>query len=114
MRSTQKQQDEAKELLQRLEETYDSIPNVDQAIAEVEKRAELLETDQVNCGVILAQANASRSGIDIGKVLTTDQSTAFVGLPASVVGKVNLRVSEVTTQGGSTSHVGVFAENISI
>lgn len=114
MRSTQKQQDEARELLQRLEETYDSISNVDQAIAEVEKRAELLETDQVNSGVIFAQANASRSGIDIGKILTTDQSNAFVGLPASVVGKVDLRISEVTTQGGSTSHVGVFAENISI
>ncbi|KAH7069997.1 hypothetical protein BKA63DRAFT_519941 [Paraphoma chrysanthemicola] len=114
MRNTQEQQIEAKRHLEELEEGYDSAANVDEAIAEVEKRIDLLEMEKVNCGVVFAQANSSRSGIDIGKVLTTDDSTAFVGLPISVVGKVNLRVGEVTTQGGSTSYVGVFAENVSI
>ncbi|KAH7066500.1 hypothetical protein FB567DRAFT_542258 [Paraphoma chrysanthemicola] len=114
MRNTQEQQAEANRRLEQLEETYDGATDANEAIAEVEKRIELLEMEMVNCGVVFAQTKSSRSGIDIGKVLTTDNSKAFVGLPPSVVGKVNLRVGEVTTQAGSTSHVGVFADNVSI
>jgi len=109
---TKKEKETSQELVQQLEEEHDGSTEYDQAIAEVEKRKAVLEADQVACGVVFAQAESSRSGIDIGKVLTSDQSKAFVGLPPSVVGKVNLRVGEVTTQRGSTSFVGVFGGSI--
>lgn len=96
--------------IEQLEENHDGSPEMDQAINELQKRAENLQNDQVASGVVFAQAESSRSGIDIGKVVTSDNSNAYVGLPASVVGRVNLRVKEVTTQIGSTSHVGVFGE----
>jgi hypothetical protein len=76
------------------------------------KQEKIIGASQVSCGVVFAQAESSRSGVDIGKILTTEKSRAFVGLPPRVVGKVNLRVGEVTTQGGSTSHVGLYPEDI--
>jgi hypothetical protein len=95
-----------------LESTYDGSDEADQAMDEAQKRAEIIQAYQVSCGVVFAQAESSRSGIDIGQVMTTDDSFACVGLPSSVVGKVNLRVGQVTTQRGSMSHVGVFAEDL--
>jgi hypothetical protein len=107
------QQTEAQKRIKQLEEEHDGTAEFDQAIDEATKRAQILEADQVSCGVVFTQAESMRSGIDIGKVLTAQKSTAFVGLPPSVVGKVNLRIREVTTTEGSTSHVGVFG-NVNI
>jgi hypothetical protein len=102
------QQTDARTRIQELEEEHDGSADFDQAIEEATKRVQVLEADQVSCGVVFAQAESMRSGIDIGKVLTSQKSTAYVGMPPSVVGKVNLRIGEVTTQDGATSHVGVF------
>lgn len=110
MTRTLDQSTEAALRINELEHEHNGSADFDGAIEEVKKRVEVLELDQVSCGVAFAQAKSCRSGIDIAKVLTTDKSIAFVGLPASVVGKVNLRVGEVTTQGGSTAHVGVFGD----
>jgi hypothetical protein len=98
------QQTDARTRIQELEEEHDGSADFDQAIEEATKRVQVLEADQVSCGVVFAQAESMRSGIDIGKVLTSQN----VGMPPSVVGKVNLRIREVTTQDGATSHVGVF------
>jgi hypothetical protein len=106
------QQIEAENRSQQLEEDHDGTAEYDQAIDEVAKRIEVLEADKVSCGVVFAQVRSKRSGIDIGKVLTTDKSLAYVGLPQNVVGKINLRIGEVTTQGESTSHVGVFKDDV--
>jgi hypothetical protein len=78
--------------IEELECNDDGSDEVDQAIEEAQKRAELIKAGRVSCGVVFAQAESSRSGIDIGKVLTTEKSLAFVGLPQGVVGKVNLRL----------------------
>jgi hypothetical protein len=102
------QRAEAQKRIQQLEEEHDGTADFDQAIEEATRRVQVLEADQVSCGVVFAQAESTRSGIDIVKVLTSQKSIAFVGLPPSVVGKVNLRIGEVTTTDGSTSHVGVF------
>jgi hypothetical protein len=102
------QQADARTRIQELDEEHDGTADFDQAIEEATKRIQVLEADQVSCGVVFAQAESMRSGIDIGKVLTSQKSTAYVGLPASVIGKVNLRIGEVKTQDSATSHVGVF------
>jgi transposase-like protein len=95
-----------------LENSYDGSDEAVEAVDEVKKRAEIIQANQISCGVIYTQAESSTSGIDIGEVMTTDDSSAYIGLPPSVVGKVNLRVKQVTTQRGSTSHVGVFGGNM--
>ncbi|KAF2874658.1 hypothetical protein BDV95DRAFT_591463 [Massariosphaeria phaeospora] len=100
--------------VEELENAHDGSDETDQTIEAAERRAEIIRAGQVSCGVVFAQAESSRSGIDIGNILTTDKSIAFVGLPANAVAKVNLRVQEVTTQGGSTSHVGVFRGDLSL
>lgn len=96
--------------IEQLEDDHDGTPEIDQAIDEARKRVENLQNDQVASSVVFAQAESSRSGIDIGKYVTSEESMAFLGLPASVVGRVDLRVREVNTSMGSTSHVGVFGE----
>ena len=98
--------------IEQLENSDDGSDEIDQAIDDARKRAQIIEANQVSCGVVFTQAESSRSGVDIGQVMTTDDSFAYVGLPSSVVGKVNLRVERVTTQRGSTSHVGVFREDL--
>jgi acetoin utilization deacetylase AcuC-like enzyme len=100
--------------IEELENSYDGSDEADQAMDEAKKRAETIQASQVSCGVVFAQAESSRSGIDIGQVLTTDDSFAYVALPSSVVGKVNLRVGIVTTQRGSTSHVGAVADDLKL
>lgn len=78
------------------------------AIQEVEKQSRLLEADQVSCGVVFSQVQSKRSGQDIKNIITSANSSALVGMPASVVGKVNQRISDVRTDGGSTAFVGIF------
>jgi acetylornithine deacetylase/succinyl-diaminopimelate desuccinylase-like protein len=98
-----------------LDDTHDGPPEeVDHALDEATRRAKILEDHQVSCGVLFAQAKSMRSGINIGNVLTSEESKAIVGLPDNVVGEVNLRVGDVTTQGRSTSYVGVYPRDINL
>lgn len=96
--------------MEQLEENYDGTPEMYQAINGLQKLAGNLQNDQVASSVVFAQAESNRRAINIVKVLTSDNSNAYVGLPASIVGRVNLRVKEVTAQARSTSHVRIFGE----
>lgn len=115
---TKKQQDEAhdrkQELQEEPEDEEDGGAQRTLAIKEVEERAHLLEADQISCGVVFSQVRSKRTGQEIGKVITSDNSKALVGLPESVVGKINQRIREVITQKGSTAVVGVFGSNVSM
>jgi hypothetical protein len=99
--------------IEELESSYDGSDEVDQAIDEAKKRAKIIQANRISCGVVFTQAESSRAAIDIGQVMTTDESSAFVGLPPHAAGKLNLSIEIVTTERGSTSHVGVFANHIS-
>ncbi|KAF1829575.1 hypothetical protein BDW02DRAFT_651242 [Decorospora gaudefroyi] len=115
-----KQQVEAKARKQELEEEPEEEDEEDDgakrklAIQAVDERLRVLEADQVSCGVLFLQARSRRSDQDIGKVITSNNSKAFVGMPESVVGKINMRIGEVITQRGSTSFVGVFSSNLTM
>lgn len=113
-----KQQDEGQQRLTELheqsEDEDDALAQRALAIKEIEEQARLLEADQVSCGVLYSQARAHRTQQEISKVITDDNSKAFVGLPKSVIGKINQRIGEVTTQRGSTAVVGVFQDYINM
>ena len=106
------QQDEAKKRKQELQEEpedeEDGGAQRTLAIKEVEKRSHLLEDDQVSCGVVFSQLRSQRTGQEIGKVLTSSDSRALVGLPERIVGKINQRIGDVTTEQNSAAIVGVF------
>jgi hypothetical protein len=84
------------------------------AVKEVDEQSRLLEADQVSCGVIFTQLRSKLTSQEIGKVITTDDSKALVGLPESVVGKINQRIGDVTTQKNSAAVVGVFKSTIDL
>ncbi|KAH7398315.1 hypothetical protein BKA66DRAFT_605413 [Pyrenochaeta sp. MPI-SDFR-AT-0127] len=84
------------------------------AIKEVEEQLRLLKANQISSGVLFSQVQSRRSCQEIGKVITSENSKALVGLPESVVDKINQRIGEVRTEGGSTAIVGVFSSNIDI
>jgi hypothetical protein len=84
------------------------------AIKEVDEQSRLLEANQVSCGVIFTQLRSKLTSQEIGKVITTDDSRALVGLPESVVGKINQRIGDVTTQKNSVAVVGVFNGTIDL
>lgn len=105
-----KEHGEARERLQELEQGDGDNSDEEMASKEVEERLRLLETDQVSSGVIFAQARTGYSDVQIGNVETVDFSSAEVGLPASVVGRISLRLGNVRTANWSTSKVGVFRD----
>jgi hypothetical protein len=70
------------------------------------------ETEQVSCGLVFSQAGSRRSGQDISKVITLDDSKALMGLPESVIGKINQRIKDVRTERGSVAVMGVYSGNI--
>lgn len=116
---SKKQQAEAQERRRQLEKEDDDEEAEDEAertlaITEVDKQSRLLEADQVSCGVIFTQVHSRRSGQEIGKVITSEESKAFVGLPESVVGKINQRIGDVTTTGKSRAMVGVWGGDVSM
>lgn len=115
---TKKQHDEAQgrkqELQEEPEEEEDGGAQRTLAIKETEEQSRLLEANQVSCGVVFSQVRSQRSGQEIGKVITSDDSKALVGLPESVVDKINQRIGEVRTERGSAAVVGVFSGNISM
>ncbi|RWA05544.1 hypothetical protein EKO27_g9559 [Xylaria grammica] len=78
------------------------------AIEEVEEQSRLLEDEQVSSGVILSQIQAERTGQKIGDVITSGNSTAWVGMPACVVGRITQQIGNVETTEGSIDRVGVF------
>jgi hypothetical protein len=53
--------------IEELDSNHDGSDEVDQAVEEAKKRAELIRAGQVSCGVVFAQAESSRSGIDIAR-----------------------------------------------
>lgn len=113
-----KQQAEARERRRQLglkdDEESDDEAQRTLAIKEVDERSQLLEADQVACGVVFSQAHSRRSGQEIGKVITPKESRALVGLPESVVGKINQRIGDVTTTDNSRAVVGVWGGDISM
>jgi hypothetical protein len=109
---TKERQDEAEKRKQELQEEpedeEDGGAQRTLAIGEVEKRSHLLDADQVSCGIVFSRLHSERTGQDIGKVLTSGDSRALIGLPESVVGKINQRIGDVTTEKNSIAVVGVF------
>ena len=106
------QQNEAKKRKQELQEEpedeEDGGAQRTLAIKEVEKRPHLLEADQVSSGVVFSRLRSQRTGQEIGKILTSSDSRALVGLPERVVGKINQWIGDVTTEQNSAAVVGVF------
>jgi hypothetical protein len=80
----------------------------DLAIAEVKSRSKLLENDQVCKGVIYTQIRSHITQQSIEDVITSAESSAMVGIPEAVVGKINLRIRSVHTTDRSKAVVGVF------
>lgn len=107
-------QERKRELQEDLEDEDDEGAQRLLAIKEVETQCRLLEANQISCGVVFSQARSKRSGQEIGKVITLDESRAMVGLPEAVVGKINQRIEEVRTEKGSHAIVGVFGGNVSM
>ncbi|PSN59263.1 hypothetical protein BS50DRAFT_537746 [Corynespora cassiicola Philippines] len=107
-------QERKRELQEDLEDEDDEGAQRLLAIKEVERQCRLLEANQISCGVVFSQARSKRSGQEIGKVITLDESRAMVGLPEAVVGKINQRIEEVRTEKGSHAIVGVFGGNVSM
>ncbi|KAI0410671.1 hypothetical protein F5X98DRAFT_359139 [Xylaria grammica] len=99
-----------KEELQQLSEDEEDDNDAQRtlAIKEVEEQSRLLEDEQVSSGVILSQVQAERTGQKIGDVITSGNSTAWVGMPASVVGRITQQIGNVKTTEGSVARVGVF------
>jgi hypothetical protein len=111
-----KQQAEARarkqELEEESEEEDEEFDDAERtlAIKSVEERASVLEADQVSCGVVFLQARSRRSGQEIGRVETTDNSEAFVGMPESAIGKIKQQlIGVVITQGHSIARVGIMS-----
>ena len=94
------------------DEDDDDASHRNSAIGEVAKQLKVLEAEQVSCGVVFAQAQSARTGLEIGNVLTQDHSFALVGLTSNVVGKINARIGNVTTNKSSVSVVGRYDGNI--
>jgi hypothetical protein len=106
------QQGEAKKRKQELQEEpedeEDGGAQRTLAITEVEKQSHLLEADQASCGVVFSRLHSQRTGQEIGRILTSGDSRALVGLPERVVGKINQRIGDVTTEQNSAAVIGVF------
>jgi hypothetical protein len=115
---TQRQQDQAQErknaLEEELEDEEDNGAQRTLAMKEIEQQSRLLEANQVSCGVVFSQVRSKRSGQEISNIITLDNSKALVGLPESVVGKINQRIVDVRTEGGSVAVVGVYSGNINL
>lgn len=116
---TKKQQEEAQARLQELQEEPDDDGVDDDAqralaIQEVEKQSQVIEADQVSCGVVFSQLQSEQTGQQIGNVLTSANSIAIVGLPTSIVGKIHQKIGDVTTEKNSVSMVGVYDGNINM
>ncbi len=84
------------------------------AIGEVKEQSQVLEQDEISTGVFHAQVHARVTGQEIGDVMTEEGSSALVGMPKSVVGKINQRIGNVTTRGSSSTVVGVFPDDVNI
>ncbi|KAI1743228.1 hypothetical protein F4680DRAFT_445106 [Xylaria scruposa] len=78
------------------------------AIKEVEEQSRLLEDDQISSGSILSQVQSERTEHRIGNIVTSGNSQVWVGMPASVVGRITQQIGNVTTTEGSAARVGVF------
>jgi hypothetical protein len=118
LKITKEMHDEAQKRKQELQEVpedeEDGGAQRTLAIKEVDEQSRLLEADQVSCGVIFAQLRSKLTSQEVGKVITTDDSRALVGLPESVVGKINQRIGDVTMQKNSVAVVGVFNGSIDV
>lgn len=86
----------------------------DLAIAEVQSRSKVLETAQVCKGVVYTQIHSRISQQSIEDVITSAESSAIVGLPETVVGKINLRIRSVHTTDHSKAMVGVFPSGFKV
>ncbi len=84
------------------------------ALGEVRSRAEVLETDQISSGVICAQVRSHVTRQSIEDMRTSDNSTALVGLPQAVIGKIDQRIRGVSTTNHCRAVVGVFSDAINI
>lgn len=88
--------------------------DVERTLSEVDKQSHMLEQEQVSTGIFHSQVHARVTGQEIGDVLTEGGSSALVGLPKSVVGKINQRIGNVTTSGNSSATIGVFPDNVEV
>lgn len=84
------------------------------ALQEVERRSKLLEEDQVSSGITYGQVRSHITQQTIIDVVTSEDSTAQVGLPESVVGMIHQRIGNVMTTKRSKARVGVFPGNLDV
>lgn len=82
------------------------------ALGEAKRRSEVLEADQVSSGITYAQIRSHITQQSIEDVTTSVNSTALIGLPPAVVGKINQRIRGVTTTNGSKAVIGVFSDTV--
>ncbi|RMD40943.1 hypothetical protein DV735_g4217, partial [Chaetothyriales sp. CBS 134920] len=104
---TKRQQDEARRRRRELQEDEDSDRQRALSTPDAEGQTRTLESEQASSGVIFSQVRSTRPGQDISNIITSDDSTALVGLPRGDLGKINQRIKDVTTQRNSVAIVGV-------
>lgn len=63
-------------------------------------------------GTVYAQVRSHITQQNIEDVLTTDNSTALVGLPQAVIGQIDQRIKGVNTTSHSKAVVGVFSNAV--
>jgi hypothetical protein len=82
------------------------------ALREIDNQAQILEEATVSSAVLHTQVHAKLTNQTIGNVLTEENSSAMVGLPQSVVGKLNQRIGDVTTRVSARAAVGVYPDDV--
>lgn len=106
------QQDELRKREQKLEdEPRDEIEDDterDGVLDEIEKQSGFLAADQTSCEALRKQVRCMLVNQTIGKVVTSHDSVARVGISENVVGKISQRIGEVTTDSNSASYVGIW------
>ncbi|KAK5697079.1 hypothetical protein LTR17_024044, partial [Elasticomyces elasticus] len=111
-KTTSSQVGERRQELEAETETEEEDPQRALAIQEVDQQSQFLEQAEIFTEVLRAQVHAQVTGQEIGDVVTEEGSSALVGLPKSVVGKINQRIGNVTTRGKSSAAVGVFPDGV--
>lgn len=99
------------QLRQSAEETDDDGASHEAAIREVQQQAQMLKVDEGSFQILFRQVYSGCSRQEIGDVHTSQDSTAFVGMPEGVM-DVKQRIGNVTTKSSSSAYVGIYPTNV--
>ena len=78
------------------------------ALQEVQKQSRLLDEESE---ALRGQLHAVKTDQQIGRLHTSEDSFAIVGLPESALGEVNQTIGEVITKSRSRAVVGVYKDD---